>query len=239
MESFSHKDKTTIEEDKKNMADAIGVLGAAFAENWAILVIIVLTAMAIVPWAGLWALNFFNHNIWQEIGATFNRKKIKLMLFSQNGNAVTMYREMTAAREILVKEDKKNGNHEYITPTTPPIQDSNSHRQFYVAIEGVEGTFNPLSSTNYDVNTPMRKMGHTMSFEAGREFEKTYNPQAGMAMWLPIIQIAIPFIMIIILLVLVANQGGTLIAINEALAANTATLKLIEQSLSSTFIIGE
>ena len=59
------------------MADVMSVLGAAFAENWAIIVIIVLTAMAIVPWVGLWALNFFNHNIWQEIGATFNRKEIK------------------------------------------------------------------------------------------------------------------------------------------------------------------
>ena len=220
------------------MADAMSVIGAAFAENWAILVIIVLTVMAIIPWVGLWALNFFNHNIWQEIGATFDRKKVKLMLFAQNGNAVTMYRKMTNERKILVKEDKKTGNNEYVTPTTPPIQDSNSHRQFYVSVEGVEGTFNPLASTNYDVNTPMRKMGHTMAFESGREFEKTYNPQEGFSRWFPIIQIAIPFIMIIILLILVANQGGTLIAINEALAANTATLELIEQSLSSTFIIG-
>jgi len=219
------------------MADAIGVIGAAFAENWAILVIIVLAAMAIFPWAGLWALNFFNHNIWQEIGATFDRKKIKLLLFKQSGQGGSMYRELTNERKILVKENK-NGDNDYITPSTPPIQDSNSHRQIYLAVEGVEGTINPLASTNYDVNTPMRKMGHTMSFEAGREFEKTYNPQAGFAMWLPIIQIAIPFIMIIILLVLVANQGGTLIAINEALAANTATLKLIETSLSSTFIVG-
>ena len=148
-----------------------------------------------------------------------------------------MYRKMTAERKILVKEDKE-GNHEYVTPSTPPIQDSNSHRQFYVAVEGVEGTINPLASTNYDVNTPMRKMGHTMAFEAGREFEKTYNPQAGFAMWLPIIQIAIPFIMIIILLVLVANQGGTLIAINEALAANSAILESIKTSLATTFIIG-
>ncbi len=221
------------------MADAMGVLIAAFAENWEILVIIVLTVMAVIPWLGLWALNFFNHNIWQELRATFDRKKIKLMLFAQNGNAIIMYRKMTKDRKILVKEEKKTGDSEYITPTTPPIQDSNSHRQFYVAVEGVEGTFNPLAATNYDLNTPMRKMGHTMAFEAGREFEKTYNPQAGLAMWLPIIQIAIPFIMIIILLVLVANQGGTLIAINEALAANTATLQLIEQSLATTFIIGE
>ena len=220
------------------MADPMTVIGAAFAENWAILVIIVLVTTSIIPWAGLWALNFFNHNIWQEIGATFDRKKIKLMLFKQNGNGGSMYREMTADRKILVSEDKQTGNNEYITPTTPPIQDSNSHRQVYLAVEGVEGTFNPLAATNYDVNTPMRKMGHTMSFEAGREFEKTYNPQAGFAMWLPIIQIAIPFIMIIILLVLVANQGGTLIAINEALAANSATLKLIEQRLATTFIIG-
>ena len=220
------------------MADAINVIFTALADSWMIIAIIVLIVTSVIPWAGLWALNFFNYNIWQEIGATFNRKKIKLMFFSQNGNAITMYRLMTAARQILVKEDKKTGNNEYITPTTPPIQDSNSHRQFYVAVEGVEGTINPLATTNYDVNTPMRKMGHTMAFEAGRDFEKTYNPQAGMAMWLPIIQIAIPFIMIIILLVLVANQGGTLIAINEALAANSATLQLIEQNLSNTFVLG-
>ncbi len=220
------------------MADAMSVLGAAFAENWAILVIIVLVATSIVPWAGLWALNFFNHNIWQEVGATFNRKKIKLMLFFQNGNAVTMYREMTKDRTILVKENKDTGDHDYITPTTPPIQDSNSHRQFYVAVEGVEGTINPLATTNYDVNTPMRKMGHSMSFEAGRNFEKTYNPQAGLGMWMPIIQIAIPAAMILVLVILVANQGGTLVAINEALAANTATLELIEQKLATTFVIG-
>ena len=107
-----------------------------------------------------------------------------------------------------------------------------------MAVEGVEGTFNPLAATNYDVNTPMRKMGHTMSFEAGREFEKIYNPRASLGRWLPIIQIAIPAIMIIILLILVANQGGTLIAINEALAANTATLSLIEEKLSTSFVLG-
>ena len=219
------------------MADAVSVVGAAFAENWAILTIIVLVVIAIVPWAGLFALNFFNHNIWQELRATFDRKKIKLMLFSQNGNALVMYRKMTAERKILVKEDKE-GNHEYITPTTPPIQDSNSHRQFYVAVEGVEGTFNPLAATNYDVNTPMRKMGHTMSFEAGRDFERTYNPQAGLGMWLPILQIAIPALMIVVLIILVANQAGTLVSINETLAANTAVLKTIQESLATTFVIG-
>ena len=219
------------------MADAVGVIGTALADSWMIIAIIVLVATSIVPWAGLLALNFFNHNIWQEITATFDRKKIKLILFSQNGGAVTLYRKMTAERKILVK-DEKDGNNEYITPTNPPIPDSNSHRQFYLAVEGVEGTINPLASTNYDVNTPMRKMGHTMSFEAGREFEKTYNPQGGFSAWMPIIQIAVPVIMILILLLLIANQGGTLVAINDALAANTATLKLIETSISSTFVIG-
>ncbi len=219
------------------MADAVSVIGAAFAENWAILVIIVLVVVAIIPWVGLFAMNFFNHNIWQEIRATFDRKKIKLMFFSQNGNGMVMYRKMTAERKILVKEDKE-GNHEYITPTTPPIQDSNSHRQFYLAVQGVEGTINPLASTNYDVNTPMRKMGHTMSFEAGRDFERTYNPRAGLGMWLPLLQIAIPAMMIIVLILLVANQAGTLVTISESIAANTSILNSIKDSLSTTFVIG-
>ncbi|GAG58313.1 unnamed protein product [marine sediment metagenome] len=58
------------------MADPMTVIGAAFAENWEILVIIVLAATSIIPWAGLWALNFFNHNIWQEIGAMFKMQPI-------------------------------------------------------------------------------------------------------------------------------------------------------------------
>lgn len=219
------------------MADPMNMLIDAFVQNWTIFAIIVLMATSIIPWAGLWALNFFNHNVWQEIRATFDRKKVKLMYFKQNGQGSTMFREMTKDRKILLRKDKE-GNHDYITPSTPPIQDGNSHRQYYLAVEGVEGTFNPLAETNYDLNSPMRKMGHTMAFEAGREFEKTYNPQAGFAAWLPILQIAIPAIMIVILLILVANQGGTLVAINEALVANSAILESIKQSLATTFIIG-
>jgi ABC-type sulfate transport system permease component len=85
----------------------------------------------------------------------------------------------------------------------------------------------------------MKAMGHTMSFEAGREFERTYNPQGGLFSLLNLVQIGIPVIFLILILILVFNQMNMLSEINGALQANSTTLESIKTTLETSVLVGK
>jgi hypothetical protein len=201
------------------MADIGALFTTAILEQWPILLAIIFGVFAIVPWIGLAVLNVFNKNILAEIRSTFNRALVKIILIKQNGQSAVLYRPMNEDRSITIsKED--NGIEQNITPTTAPHPDAQSHKHAYVAIEGQEGTLNLLEKTKYDVNSPQKKMGFSMAFEAGREFEK-YNNEPNSGLLSPrniIIGGGITVVCILVLLMLYSQQE-MLNAIAEAVGA--------------------
>jgi len=184
------------------MADVIGMVIDGVLQNWMLLLLIVTSVFAVLPYLALLALNFFNGNIINEIKATVRRDTVKVFRVLQNGQSVILYRSMTKERKILLKENE-NGVNEYISPTTAPHPDASSHRQVYVSVEGQEGTKNLLADSRYDVNSPQKTMAFAMAFEDGRLFEKALNDESHQMDLLKLALGAAPAILLFIVLIMV------------------------------------
>jgi len=198
------------------VADALGIIVESLVANWMLFALIIVTVLAFVPWVALILLNVFNKNIWREIRATLDRRVVKIFRVLQNGQSEILYRVMSNDRRIIMSSNKKTGLDEFITPTTTPHPDAGSHKHVYVVVEGQEGTKNLLEDTEYDVNSPQKKMGFTMSFEAGREFERLFTmPQTDFDLKSVIIA-AIPIILLIMVLIFMFSQNQTISLIAEA-----------------------
>lgn len=153
------------------MAD-VNLILEAIASQWMLLALIIAGVFAILPWIGLFAINFLNHNIMKEIRSTFNKKVVRVIRIMQNGQLQILYRKMNPDKSITVSENLDRGESDIINPNTAPHPDSDSFKQNYVCVEGQEGTINILEKTSFDVNTPQKKMAISMAFESGREFER-------------------------------------------------------------------
>ena len=199
------------------MADITTMIIESIMTNWMLFLMIIFGVLAIVPWIGLAIVNFFNHNVVEEILATWNRKKVKVIKVFQNGQIESIYREMQADRSILMDHNKNTGIDEVINPSTPPLPDRKSHRQVYLTVEGQEGTKNPLEDSKYDVNPPQKKMPYTMAFELGREFERAFMAGVGQFDFMPWIQTGIPTLLLFVVLFMVYTNGSMLGDIMKAM----------------------
>lgn len=198
------------------MGDVVALFTEVIFVNWQLLLIGILAPLAVLPWIGLFALNFFNKNVWAEIRATADRSTVKVFRIKQSGQSEILYRKMNPDRTITLSENKDTGEKDDITPTTSPHPDINSHRHLYVTVEGQEGTKNLLEDTKYDVNSPQKKMTYTMAFESGREFERVYSTKNEDFNWLPLIQLGLPTFLLIIAILLIWSQNGMINAIAKA-----------------------
>jgi hypothetical protein len=198
------------------MADVIAVFGQAFMENIFLFTTIIFAVLSVVPWVGLFLVNFFNHNVWAEIMATINRKLVKVFRIKQNGQSEMLFREKMADGKILLKRDKDTGIEETITPSTAPHPDALSHRHCYVVVEGQEGTKNLLKDAKYDVNTPQKTMVFTMAFEDGRAYERALTTPKPFWDLNNLIMMGVPTIGLILVLIMVYANNGLLSQIAKA-----------------------
>ncbi len=200
------------------MADVIQLFTEAIFQHWQLLLIIILGFFSIIPWLGLFAINYFNRNIWREIRATVDRKTVKIVRILQNGQSQTLYRNMNPDRSMTLNKGQ-NGIDEKIIPTTAPHPDADSHRQVYFAVEGQEGTKNLLADSKYDVNSPQKTMTYSMAFEAGVEYEKALANRVEKFNYTGAIVVSIPIVLMILVLILIFNNQTILSAIAEAVGA--------------------
>jgi len=201
------------------MGDILVLFGDAFSQNILLFTTIVFAAFAVVPWVGLILLNAFNKNVWKEIKTTFKRGTVRLIYVLQNGQLQILYRNMNSDKSITLTRDKKTGVDDKILPTTAPHPDSDSFKQNYICVQGQEGTLNLLEKTKFDVNSPQKKMGFSMSFEAGRDFERySMEPKMGINLQ-ALATVGIPVVMLIFVLIMIYAQNTTLEAIAEAVGA--------------------
>lgn len=198
------------------MADAIAMITQSLIDNWMLFALIVSIIFNFVPWIGLIIMNFFNGNILEEIMATFDRTRVKILKIYQNGQAENFYRKMIPDEKKILVEKGKDGIDQTITVTTPPIPDRRSHRQIYVAIEGQEGTKDLLRDSKYDVNTPQKRMAFSMYFELGREYERSYATQQPLLDLMKWAQLGIPTLLLILVLIITYSQNGVLTDIAKA-----------------------
>jgi len=200
------------------MADILGMFGEIFFTNFWIFSTIIFAGFAIVPWLALFALNFFNKNVWKEINATMRRDTVKVFIVLQNGMSRILYKKMNENRTITLAKNE-DGADKIITPSCSPHPDADSHRQVYIAVEGQEGTKNLLAETDYDVNSPQKSMVYTMAFEDGRVYERTFSdPKTSLDLF-KIATVAAPLILFVVILIYMYSQGEILNAIADKVGA--------------------